>query len=66
MRPLNITNTDNRVLCSAVRMHIEPQISPGASEEQRGFLRGRSMLANVLDIEEAMIENAFTQDFPLA
>ena len=66
MRPLNITNTDNRILCSAVRIHVEPLVTTGVSPEQRGFLRGRSMLANVFDIEEDMMENALTQDFSLA
>jgi len=66
MRPLNITNTDNRILCSAVRLHVEPLVAPGVSPEQRGFIRGRSMLSNVLDIEEAMIDGALTQAFPPA
>ena len=28
MRPLNLTNTDNRIICSAVRLHIETQVAP--------------------------------------
>ena len=65
-RPLNITNTDNRLLCSAVRLHIEPIVEPGISQVQRGFIRGRSMLANVIDIEEAMIDAACVDDMPFA
>ena len=65
-RPLAIANTDNRILCSAVRLHIEPIVGPGISPEQRGFVRGRSMLANVLDVEEAMLETALTYDDPAA
>ena len=61
LRPLSITNTDNRIFGSAVRLHIEPRVAPGISAEQRGFLKGRSMLANVLDIEEAMLERDLMQ-----
>ena len=62
MRPLNITNTDNRVLCSAIRLHVEPIVAPGIDATQRGFLRGRSMLANVVDIDEAMAHAALEED----
>ena len=65
-RPLNVTNTDNRLLCSAVRLYIEPIIEAGISPEQRGFLRGRSMLMNVIDIEEEMLESTCTSEFKLA
>ena len=53
-RPLNITNTDNRILANAVRLKIEPLISPEISEVQRGFIAGRSMLANVVDVDCGM------------
>ena len=65
-RPLAITNTDNRILSSAVRLHIEHIVAPGISAEQRGFVKDRSMLANVLDIEEAMVDAALNQEEPLA
>ena len=58
-RPLNIANADNRLICSAVRLCIEPQIAPGIADEQRGFIKGRSMLANVVDAEAAMSRHAF-------
>ncbi|CAK0834700.1 unnamed protein product [Prorocentrum cordatum] len=57
MCPLNITNTDNRIICSAIRLHIELAIAPGVSMAQRGFIKGRSMLSNIVDIEEAMLSN---------
>ena len=54
-RPLSVVNTDNRLLANACRMAWEAMLSPWVSAMQRGFLRGRSMLGNVLDIEwEAM------------
>jgi len=65
-RPLAIANTDNRILGSAVRLHIEPTVAPCISPEQRGFVRGRSMLANVLDVEEAMLEAGLVHDDPAA
>ncbi len=55
VRPLNVTNCDNRLLASTIRLVLEPIIGPLITKDQRGFLTGRSMLANVLDIEEAMI-----------
>ena len=66
LRPLSLTNTDNRILSSAVRLHIEPIVAPGISPEQRGFIRGRSMLANVLDVEEGMLNAAMSEDNPVA
>ena len=66
MRPLSITNADNRIICSAVRLHIEPIIAPGVTAMQTGFIKHRSMLANVLDIEEAMLAASLSGDFPAA
>ena len=54
-RPLSIVNTDNRVMANAVRIALEPVFERWVSEVQRGFLAGRSLLANVVDIDhEAM------------
>ena len=53
-RPLNITNTENRILASAVRLKLEPHLSPEISEMQRGFVGGRSMLSNLVDMDESM------------
>ena len=54
-RPLCIVNTDNRILASAARIRWEPIFNEWVSDMQRGFLHGRSMLSNVVDIEmEAM------------
>ena len=54
VRPLNVTNTDNRLIASAVRLLIEPIVGGFITEDQRGFISGRSMLANLLDVDEAM------------
>ena len=63
VRPLSIANTDNRLLCSAVRLHVEPIASCTIVNEQRGFTKGRSMLSNVLDVDESMLYAAMSQDF---
>eukprot|EP00972_Heterocapsa_arctica_P105542 15549278-Heterocapsa_arctica.AAC.1 len=54
-RPLSIGNTDNRLMCSAARLRWEAIFGLWVSHSQKGFLRGRSMLSNVLTIDnEAM------------
>ena len=65
-RPLNITNTDNRILANAVRLKIEPLIAPEISEAQRGFISGRSMLANVVDIDSGMQHTSLKYEHGLA
>ena len=44
-RPLSLVNTDNRLIASALRIAIEPAVEMVISSMQRGFLRGRQMLA---------------------
>lgn len=55
VRPLNVTNSDNRLLASAIRITLELVIEPLITLDQRGFLSGPSMLANLLDVDEAML-----------
>ena len=62
VRPLNVTNADNRLLASAVRLLIEPFVASRISPSQRGFIAGRSMLANLIDIDESMAFNATTEE----
>jgi hypothetical protein len=50
-RPLSLVNTDNRLIASAVRIAIEDRVAQLVSDIQKGFIRGRKMLQNVLDIE---------------
>ena len=50
-RPLSLVNTDNRLIASSFRVLLEPLIEPLISKAQRGFLRGRQMLSNILDID---------------
>jgi hypothetical protein len=53
-RPLTIVNTDDRPIGNATRLRIEPLVALGISAEQRGFLPGRSLLSNVLDVDMDM------------
>ncbi|CAK0871243.1 unnamed protein product [Prorocentrum cordatum] len=59
-RPLSLVNADNRHLTSAVRHRLEPLFAEDISAEQRGFLSGRSTLADLIDVDEAMQATALT------
>ena len=62
-RPLSIVNTDNRLIASAMRLAWEPILSKWISSMQRGFLKGRSMLMNILDIDEAAMTISLKEKF---
>ena len=51
VRPLSIVNTDNRLMANAVRVRVEPLLASAISPAQRGFLPGRSMLHNVVELD---------------
>jgi exonuclease III len=54
-RPLSIVNTDNRLIANAYGLKWEPVFNTWISQYQQGFLQGRSMLSNVVDVDfEAM------------
>ena len=57
-RPLSIVNTDNRILASSRRLRWEPLFEAWISNMQQGFLKGRSMLSNVIDLEMIAMELA--------
>ncbi len=46
------------MLASAVRVAIEPFLARRITGNQRGFLPERAMLANPLDVDERMLEEA--------
>ena len=54
VRPLNISNGENRILANAVRYGMERVMQDWVSGMQRGFLPGRSMILNVIDVEHGM------------
>ena len=65
-RPLNVTNTDNRLIASATRLAIEPILAEYITRDQNGFLRGRSMLGNLVDIDEGMARAALQEQAAIA
>jgi len=61
-RPLTIANGESRILANTMRRRLEENMAAWISPEQQGFLPGRSMLGNVVDIDEAMMETAMTKE----
>ena len=55
-RPLSLVNTDNRLSASTLRLCSEPIVSTWVSANPRGFIKGRSMLENIFDVDFAMRE----------
>ena len=53
-RPLSIVNTDNRLIANALRIRIEPLLEKAISQQQQGFLCGRSLLRNVVEVDAEM------------
>ena len=52
-RPLSIVDASNRILASIFRVSLERNAASWVSRAQRGFLPGRQMLRNILDIDFA-------------
>ena len=52
-RPLSIVDASNRILASSFRVALERAVGAWVSEHQRGFIMGRQMLRNVLEIDFA-------------
>ena len=63
-RPICIVDTANRLTANAARLRWESLLAPWLAKEQRGFLPGRSMLANVVDIETEAMRYALHFDSP--
>ena len=61
-RPLSIVDTANRILANSARLRWERLLEAWLSPEQRGFLPMRSMLANIIDVEEAAMRTSLTQN----
>ena len=65
-RPLSIVNADNRLMASAIRLLMEPILDYAVSPAQQGFLGGRSLLQNVVDVDEGMRKAALLGSSPAA
>ena len=60
-RPLSIVNCDNRIVASAARNRWEGHLADWILPRQQGFLRGRSILANLLQVDTAAMITSLTQ-----
>ena len=61
-RPLNIVNADSRLVASAARNRWEKMLGPWVLDRQQGFLPGRSILRNLLEMDIASMHTALMQD----
>ena len=52
-RPLSLVDVSNRIIAAAYKKRWEPQLGAWVSIDQRGFIQGRSMMKNVVDLEAA-------------
>ena len=50
-RPLSVVNCDNRIVANAARLRWEPHFGHWVSQMQQGFLRGRSIMLNLVDLD---------------
>lgn len=65
-RPINITNGENRILANAIRYKAEAELGKWVTEMQQGFLPGRSLLRNVVEVSQSMQEVSLNQQSGLA
>ena len=65
-RPISVADFTNRIIAAAFKHRWEPIFGKWVSEAQRGFIQGRSMLDNVIELEHSMMENALTEKNPMA
>ena len=54
-RPLSIVNTDNRLIAAAVKINLHDHLEAWISAAQQGFLNGRSMNLNILQVMLAIL-----------
>ena len=52
-RPISIVDASNRLIASVFRIVLERCVAHNISSMQRGFLHGRAMLRNVIDVDWA-------------
>ena len=50
-RPINLKNTDNKIVAKALNISITPALMSQACELQNGFVRGRQLGQNSLDLD---------------
>ena len=57
-RPLSLANTDNKTIASAMRLCLEPCADVWVGPTQRGFIGGRNMSRNILEMDTEIRESA--------
>ena len=58
LRPLSLSNTDVKLLALALSAVVAPTLPAWARTEQKGFISGRLITQNVIDIESHAIQAA--------
>ena len=53
VRPLGLKNTDNKIICGVWNRVLRPVVSRCSSPLQRGFVAGRQLAQNPVDIDAA-------------
>ena len=61
-RPLCIVDVSNRIVAAAYKRRWESALGAWVSLEQRGFIPGRSMIKNVVEIEQMAMEVALNTE----
>ena len=51
LRPLSLKNIDNKLICSTINFSLRRSVSKYADPIQRGFVSGRQLVSNVLDLD---------------
>lgn len=50
-RPLTLNNTYNKYICGATAMAMSPILEQSTQASQNGFVRGRQLLQNPVDLD---------------
>lgn len=62
-RPITLLNSDSKIVSKALATRLQSCIKEVVSEDQTGFIRGRSITTNLLNIQ-SLIEKADVDDQP--
>jgi hypothetical protein len=55
MRPLSLSNADSKILAAAVAFPLTDFVDLNVHEHQRGGIRGRQLVDNLIDVEAASV-----------
>ena len=51
VRPISLKNSDNKLIATVANAAISPVISSQANSLQRGFVQGRQLTQNILELD---------------